>query len=64
MHRFYPLLRVFGALLIGFSICLAVPMAVSWYVDDGAHSAFDEPSRRPWSAVWPCSSACTANDAK
>jgi trk system potassium uptake protein len=42
MHRFYPLLRVFGALLIGFSFCLAVPMAVSWYVGDGAHSAFDE----------------------
>jgi len=42
MHRFYPLLRVFGALLIGFSFCLAVPMALSWYVGDGAHSAFDE----------------------
>jgi len=42
MHRFYRLLRVFGALLIGFSFCLAVPMALSWYVGDGAHSAFDE----------------------
>jgi len=42
MHRFFPLLRVFGALLIGFSFCLAAPMAVSWYVGDGAHSAFDE----------------------
>ena len=42
MSRFYPLLRVFGALLIGFSLCLAVPMALSWYVDDGAHAAFDE----------------------
>jgi trk system potassium uptake protein TrkH len=42
MRRFFPLLRVFGVLLIGFSFCLAVPMAVSWYVDDGAHSAFDE----------------------
>ncbi len=42
MHRFYPLLRVFGALLIGFSLCMAVPMALSWYVGDGAHSAFDE----------------------
>jgi len=42
MHRFYPLLRVFGVLLIGFSLCLAVPMAVSWYVADGVHSAFDE----------------------
>ena len=42
MHRFYPLLRVFGALLIGFSVCLAVPMALSWLVEDGAHSVFDE----------------------
>ncbi|MDO8958885.1 MAG: potassium transporter TrkG [Rhodocyclaceae bacterium] len=41
MHRFYPLLRVFGALLIGFSFCLAVPMGLSWFVDDGAHGAFD-----------------------
>lgn len=42
MHRFYPLLRVFGALLIGFSACIAVPMAVSWFAADGAQSAFDE----------------------
>jgi trk system potassium uptake protein TrkH len=42
MHRFFPLLRVFGALLIGFSVCLAVPLGVSWYAEDGAHSAFDE----------------------
>jgi trk system potassium uptake protein TrkH len=42
MHRYFPLLRVFGALLIGFSCCIAVPMVISWQVDDGAHSAFDE----------------------
>ena len=42
MSRFYPLVRVFGALLVGFSLCLAVPMGLSWYVDDGAHGAFDE----------------------
>jgi len=42
MRRFYPLLRVFGALLIGFAACLAVPMSLSWVVGDGAHSAFDE----------------------
>ncbi|NWG72905.1 MAG: TrkH family potassium uptake protein, partial [Parvularculaceae bacterium] len=42
MRRFHPLLRVFGALLIGFSLCLAVPMVLSWAVSDGAHSAFDE----------------------
>ena len=42
MSRFSPLIRVFGALLIGFSLCLAVPMAISWYVEDGAHFAFDD----------------------
>jgi trk system potassium uptake protein TrkH len=42
MSRFYPLVRVFGALLMGFSLCLAVPMVLSWYVQDGAHGAFDE----------------------
>jgi trk system potassium uptake protein TrkH len=42
MNRFYPLVRVFGALLMGFSWCLAVPMVLSWYVQDGAHGAFDE----------------------
>ncbi len=42
MSRFSPLIRVFGALLMGFSLCLAVPMALSWYVQDGAHLAFDE----------------------
>lgn len=42
MDRFASLLRVFGALLIGFSACLAVPMLISWQVDDGAHTAFDE----------------------
>ena len=41
MHRFYPLLRVFGALLIGFSLCLLVPLGLSWYVGDGAQTAFD-----------------------
>ncbi len=42
MNRFYPLVRVFGALLMGFALCLAVPMGLSWYLGDGAHSAFDE----------------------
>ena len=42
MSRFSPLIRVFGALLMGFSLCMAVPMALSWYVQDGAHKAFDE----------------------
>jgi trk system potassium uptake protein TrkH len=42
MNRYYPLVRVFGALLTGFSFCLALPMTLSWYLGDGAHSAFDE----------------------
>jgi trk system potassium uptake protein TrkH len=42
MNRFHPLVRVFGALLMGFSLCLAIPMLLSWYLQDGAHSAFDE----------------------
>ena len=42
MNRYYPLVRVFGALLVGFSFCLLVPLALSWYMQDGAHGAFDE----------------------
>lgn len=40
MRRFFPLLRLFGALLTGFSLCLAAPLAVSWFVGDGAMPAF------------------------
>ena len=42
MTRFRPMLRVLGVLLMGFSACIAVPMVLSWYMGDGAHSAFDE----------------------
>ena len=42
MKRFFPVFRLFGALLVGFSLCLAIPMGLSWFVGDGAHSAFDE----------------------
>jgi trk system potassium uptake protein TrkH len=42
MNRLSPLIRVFSVLLIGFSLCLAVPMGLSWYIEDGAHTAFDE----------------------
>ncbi|MBK6636556.1 MAG: TrkH family potassium uptake protein [Rhodocyclaceae bacterium] len=42
MDRYYPVVRVFGALLIGFSLCLAIPMGFSWHIGDEASSAFDE----------------------
>ncbi|MBA3032026.1 MAG: TrkH family potassium uptake protein [Gammaproteobacteria bacterium] len=40
--RFYPLLRVFGVLLIGFSLTLLVPLILSWWWHDGATAAYDE----------------------
>ncbi len=42
MERFYPVVRVFGVLLIGFSLTLLVPVAFSWYWQDGAAGAYDE----------------------
>ncbi|MDP2794978.1 MAG: potassium transporter TrkG [Sulfurisoma sp.] len=42
MKRFYPVVRVFGVLLMGFALTLLVPLALSWLWQDGAHSAYDE----------------------
>jgi trk system potassium uptake protein TrkH len=42
MKRFYPVIRVFGVLLMGFSLALLVPLLLSWYWQDGAASAYDE----------------------
>lgn len=42
MQRFYPVVRVFGVLLFGFSLALIVPMGFSWWSGDGAHAAYDE----------------------
>jgi trk system potassium uptake protein len=42
MERYYPLVRVFGALLLGFSLCMAMPMLFSWWIKDRAASSFDE----------------------
>ena len=42
MKRFYPVIRVFGVLLTGFSLTMLVPLLLSWYWQDGAHSAYDE----------------------
>lgn len=42
MKRFYPVIRVFGVLLMGFALALLVPLIVSWALRDGAQSAYDE----------------------
>ncbi|MCM2307509.1 MAG: TrkH family potassium uptake protein [Sulfuritalea sp.] len=42
MRSFYPVVRVFGVLLIGFSLTLLVPLGFSWYWHDGAELAYDE----------------------
>lgn len=42
MKRFYPVIRVFGVLLMGFALAMLVPLALSWLWQDGAHSAYDE----------------------
>jgi trk system potassium uptake protein len=42
VKRFYPVIRVFGVLLMGFSLALLVPLFLSWYWQDGAASAYDE----------------------
>jgi trk system potassium uptake protein TrkH len=42
MKNYYPIVRVFGVLLIGFSLTLLVPLVFSWYWADGAEWAYDE----------------------
>ena len=42
MKPYYPVVRVFGYLLLGFSMAMLVPLLVSWYLHDGAESAYDE----------------------
>ena len=42
MRRFYPVIRVFGVLLMCFSLTLLVPLLFSWYWQDGAVTAYDE----------------------
>ena len=42
MNRFRPTLRVFGMLLMGFSLTMLVPLLLSWALHDGAESAYDE----------------------
>ena len=42
MERYYPVVRVFGLLLVGFALTLLVPLTFSWWLNDGATSAYDE----------------------
>lgn len=42
MKRFYPVLHVFGVLLMGFALTMLVPLACSWIWRDGAEFAYDE----------------------
>lgn len=42
MKRFYPVIRVFGVLLMCFSLTLLVPLLFSWYWQDGAVTSYDE----------------------
>jgi len=42
MKRFLPVLRVFSILLMCFALTLLVPLALSWFWQDGATTAYDE----------------------
>ncbi len=42
MRRSYPLIRVFGVLLMGFALTMIVPLLLSWWWHDGAETAYDE----------------------
>ncbi|MEW6515101.1 MAG: potassium transporter TrkG [Pseudomonadota bacterium] len=42
MKRFYPLIRVFGVLLMCFALTMLVPLLLSWVWQDGATTAYDE----------------------
>ncbi|MDP2132201.1 MAG: potassium transporter TrkG [Sulfuritalea sp.] len=42
MRSYYPVVRVFGMLLISFSLTMLVPLGFSWYWHDGAEWAYDE----------------------
>jgi len=42
MRRYYPVIRVFGVLLMGFALTLLAPLLLSWWLRDGAESAYDD----------------------
>ena len=40
MRDLFPVLRVLGVLLVFFACSMAVPLAVSWFVQDGVWQAW------------------------
>lgn len=42
MKRYYPIVRVFGVLLMGFALAMLIPLVISWATRDGAETAYDE----------------------
>ncbi len=42
MHRILNVLHLMGGIIAMFGLSLLVPIAVSWYLEDGAISAYDE----------------------
>ena len=42
MKPYYPVIRVFGVLLAGFSLTMIIPWVFSRMIGDGAQSAYDE----------------------
>lgn len=42
MRSYYPVVRVFGVLLLGFSLAMTVPWIFSYVIRDGAQGAYDE----------------------
>ena len=41
MRSYFPVLNVLGMIVMMFGLVMAFPLAVSWYLDDGASAAFD-----------------------
>lgn len=42
MRSYYPIVRVFGVLMMGFALAMLLPLILSWALHDGAESAYDE----------------------
>ena len=42
MKPYYPVIRVFGVLLVCFSLTMLVPWIYSYTIEDGAQGAYDE----------------------
>jgi len=42
MQRYYPVIRVLSMVIVMFGLTMLVPWGLSWFMHDGAESAFDE----------------------